>query len=208
MNETLAERIKYLRQIRAQATQDELAAVMQTKRSRVADIERGKVNELKANEAVKIASHYKIDGWWLMTGEGEAEPLPFSKPAEDNNTESGIFPHNIQPGIAADKIMERMGDVEFTFFKVESNRYEPLIPQGATLLLEEHTLYRDGDFLLIESDHGLYIKQYHIELGQNDGDIVLKTKDEENRIPLAVLEANGGIVKGRVTGYLQIFNVD
>lgn len=177
MNSTLADRFRYLRKIRDQATQDRLAEIMETKRSRVADIERGKVRELKADEAVKIASHFNIDGWWLITGLGQAESSD-TQPIEQRETDqySGYFPQEENLSISPSAQSDNTEDLQR--FTVSNNRFEPFIPLGATLLVDRSRDPRDGEYLLISTPKGQYIKQYYIDFGQIEGEVRINPGDD------------------------------
>ena len=66
----LSERIKEIRKYLKITTQEELANILEMKISRIQDIERGKVKELKANEIVNFQEKLLVNSWWLLTGIG------------------------------------------------------------------------------------------------------------------------------------------
>lgn len=202
MSSTLAERFRKMRQLHNKVTQDELASLMGVKRSRIADIERGKVRELKADEVVKLQEQLQVDGWWLMTGEGSAvteqhhaTPAAITDiPVQEKVTESTEEPasHRFSPSKPS------IGN-ESEYF-VENNRFEPLVPQGSTLYLESTSDLKDGNYLLIEHRHGVYIKRYQIDIGDETGMLLIKSVPEK-RASLAELKADGGRVLGVIRGF-------
>ena len=66
----LSLRIKKIRKYLNLGTQQELSNLTNMKLSRVQDIERGKVKELKANELILFQEKLLISSWWLLTGKG------------------------------------------------------------------------------------------------------------------------------------------
>ena len=66
----LAERIKKVRETLNLGTQKEFSERVKFPYSRVQDIERGKVKELKAVEIEMLQELFRINSWWLLTGKG------------------------------------------------------------------------------------------------------------------------------------------
>lgn len=64
----LSEKFKTIRKKLNINTQEELANTLEMKVSRVQDIERGKVKELKANEIINLQEKLLINYWWILTG--------------------------------------------------------------------------------------------------------------------------------------------
>lgn len=67
----LALRIKKLREYLSIGTQQELSNLTNMKLSRVQDVERGKVKELKADELILLQEKLLINSWWILTGTGD-----------------------------------------------------------------------------------------------------------------------------------------
>ena len=67
----LADRFKTLREYLKIDTQKELSDLTDLKLSRIQDIERGKVKELKSNEIVLLQEKLLVNSWWILTGTGE-----------------------------------------------------------------------------------------------------------------------------------------
>jgi len=67
----LSERIKKLRKALKMDTQRDLSELANLPFSRVQDIERGKVKELKSKEIELLQEKFLINSWWLLTGKGE-----------------------------------------------------------------------------------------------------------------------------------------
>jgi len=65
-------------------TQRDLSELANLPFSRVQDIERGKVKELKAKEIELLQEKFLINSWWLLTGKGEMLLK------SDNNSQSGM----------------------------------------------------------------------------------------------------------------------
>ncbi len=70
----LRDRIKKVREALFKGSQDEFAQVLGWPNSRIKDLERGKVKELKATEAEQLEEKFLVNGWWLLTGKGEMVP--------------------------------------------------------------------------------------------------------------------------------------
>ena len=67
----LSERIKTLRKCLKCATQKDFSILVNFPFSRVQDIERGKVKELKSKEIEHLQEKFLVSSWWLLTGKGE-----------------------------------------------------------------------------------------------------------------------------------------
>jgi transcriptional regulator with XRE-family HTH domain len=67
---SLSKRLKQLR-LELQLTQKELSDVLDIPKQRIADMEAGKVKNLRGNEIASLEKQYKINPIWLSTGEGE-----------------------------------------------------------------------------------------------------------------------------------------
>lgn len=205
MNSTLAERFRYLRQMKENATQDELAMLMGVKRSRIADIERGKVRELKTEEVRQLQEKLSINGWWLMTGEGDVE-TPENVPQIASRSETLVLPadNTALEQVPAAPLQRYPDDESVEYYHVEYVRAEPEIPRNVKLLLKRTSDFRDGDALLIKDKRGFYIKQYQIDMGEKEGKVLLK--GESNRyLSLMEIEVMNAAVIGVVLGYLKEF---
>jgi len=206
MNSTLAERFRQMRQMRDKTTQDELAEIMGVKRSRIADIERGKVRELKAEEIVKLQERLQVSGWWLMTGEGSAETSTetVNEPPVSRHLKEERAKRETSTPITGKSPLAETILAQEDYYIVETDRFEPQVPQGAKLLLDRIGTPKDGNHLLIENAHGVYIKQYQIDLGEEEGRVVLK-KNPETCATLTEIAASGGRLLGIVRGFLKEF---
>ncbi|NLC28636.1 MAG: LexA family transcriptional regulator [Campylobacteraceae bacterium] len=72
--ENMGKRLKEVRKHLNFTTQSGFSAAMGWRKTRVQDVEAGKVKGLDANEARAITRKFHIDGWWLLTGEGTMVP--------------------------------------------------------------------------------------------------------------------------------------
>jgi len=67
----LPERLKLARKALKCETQKDFAELVKFPLSRVQDIERGKVKELKSAELEFLQEKFFINSWWLLTGKGK-----------------------------------------------------------------------------------------------------------------------------------------
>jgi len=67
---SLAKRLKQLR-LELNMTQNDLSHILGIPKQRIADIESGKVKNLRGEEIVSLERKYKISPIWLSTGDGE-----------------------------------------------------------------------------------------------------------------------------------------
>jgi len=72
----LKDRIKEVRKYLKIGTQEEFSNVTNFPISRIKDLERGKVNSLKPEEAVFLEEKFHFSGWWLLTGIGNMHVNP------------------------------------------------------------------------------------------------------------------------------------
>jgi hypothetical protein len=100
MNST-AERLKKVREHLKFSTQSGFSLDMGWRKTRVQDVESGKVKGLSSEEAQAIQKKYGINGWWLLTGEGDMlldGPIANAfhiKNYEDKSEESLPFPARV-----------------------------------------------------------------------------------------------------------------
>jgi len=67
----LNQRLKLVRDTVFIGSQEDFANTLGWPVSRVKDLERGKVKELKGSEAAELEDKFQVNGWWLLTGRGE-----------------------------------------------------------------------------------------------------------------------------------------
>ena len=67
----LSVRFKELRKALNIGTQIELQEILNFPNSRVQDIERGKVKELKSKEIEQLQEKLLVNSWWILTGKGK-----------------------------------------------------------------------------------------------------------------------------------------
>ena len=183
----LSERIKKIREDVFKGSQDDFADALKWPKSRVKDLERGKVKELKGSEAEQLEEKFLRDGWWVLTGKGnmlaiEGEHLPVAVQAHPEDDENTVA-LNYYPDIVAAAGYGGINEYEFRkqtmkfdrrfleqflnvrrfdcldIITVFGNSMEPFISNGETVIVERIDDARNGETVIANINGDIYIKR-------------------------------------------------
>ena len=206
----LSERIKLVRKSLKCDTQKDFSELVKFPFSRIQDIERGKVKELKSTELEYLQEKFLINSWWLLTGKGEifiSETKEIQK--SDNNYNIDLL--NVRAGAGEgiyNYVIETVDTISLdkSFFRtpINTNKIKGIQVDGDSM---EPTL-RDGDYVLIDENinfgtNGIYAIQYGGQIlikrlqFKMDGTILIISDNDkydkevfnpkENQLPFQVL---------------------
>lgn len=204
----LSERIKLVRKSLECETQKDFSELVNFPFSRVQDIERGKVKELKASELETLQDNFLINSWWLLTGKGE---MFISNDTTKNSDNYFIDLLNVRAGAGEgiyNYVIETVDTISLdkSFFRtpINTNKIKGIQVDGDSM---EPTL-RDGDYVLIDENinfgtNGIYAIQYGGQIlikrlqFKMDGTILIISDNDkydkevfnpkENQLPFEVL---------------------
>ena len=204
----LSERIKLVRKSLKCETQKDCSELVNIPFSRVQDIERGKVKELKASELETLQENFLINSWWLLTGKGE---MFISNDTTKNSDNYFIDLLNVRAGAGEgiyNYVIETVDTISLdkSFFRtpINTNKIKGIQVDGDSM---EPTL-RDGDYVLIDENinfgtNGIYAIQYGGQIlikrlqFKMDGTILIISDNDkydkevfnpkENQLPFQVL---------------------
>ena len=204
----LSERIKLVRKSLKCETQKDFSELVNFPFSRVQDIERGKVKELKASELETLQENFLINSWWLLTGKGE---MFISNDTTKNSDNYFIDLLNVRAGASEgiyNYVIETVDTISLdkSFFRtpINTNKIKGIQVDGDSM---EPTL-RDGDYVLIDENinfgtSGIYAIQYGGQIlikrlqFKMDGTILIISDNDkydkevfnpkENQLPFQVL---------------------
>ena len=204
----LSERIKLVRKSLKCETQKDFSELVNFPFSRVQDIERGKVKELKASELETLQENFLINSWWLLTGKGE---MFISNDTTKNSDNYFIDLLNVRAGAGEgiyNYVIETVDTISLdkSFFRtpINTNKLKGIQVDGDSM---EPTL-RDGDYVLIDENinfgtNGIYAIQYGGQIlikrlqFKMDGTILIISDNDkydkevfnpkENQLPFQVL---------------------
>lgn len=204
----LSERIKLVRKSLECETQKDFSELVNFPFSRVQDIERGKVKELKASELETLQDNFLINSWWLLTGKGE---MFISNDTTKNSDNYFIDLLNVRAGAGEgiyNYVIETVDTISLdkSFFRtpINTNKIKGICVDGDSM---EPTL-RDGDYVLIDENinfgtNGIYAIQYGGQIlikrlqFKMDGTILIISDNDkydkevfnpkENQLPFEVL---------------------
>ena len=204
----LSERIKLVRKSLKCETQKDFSELVNFPFSRVQDIERGKVKELKASELETLQEKFLINSWWLLTGKGE---MFISNDTTKNSDNYFIDLLNVRAGAGEgiyNYVIETVDTISLdkSFFRtpINTNKIKGIQVDGDSM---EPTL-RDGDYVLIDENinfgtNGIYAIQYGGQIlikrlqFKMDGTILIISDNDkydkevfnpkENQLPFQVL---------------------
>ena len=204
----LSERIKLVRKSLKCETQKDFSELVNFPFSRVQDIERGKVKELKASELETLQENFLINSWWLLTGKGE---MFISNDTTKNSDNYFIDLLNVRAGAGEgiyNYVIETVDTISLdkSFFRtpINTNKIKGICVDGDSM---EPTL-RDGDYVLIDENinfgtNGIYAIQYGGQIlikrlqFKMDGTILIISDNDkydkemfnpnENQLPFQVL---------------------
>ena len=204
----LSERIKLVRKSLKCETQKDFSELVNFPFSRVQDIERGKVKELKASELETLQENFLINSWWLLTGKGE---MFISNDTTKNSDNYFIDLLNVRAGAGEgiyNYVIETVDTISLdkSFFRtpINTNKLKGIQVDGDSM---EPTL-RDGDYVLIDENinfgtNGIYAIQYGGQIlikrlqFKMDGTILIISDNDkydkevfnpkENQLPFEVL---------------------
>ena len=204
----LSERIKLVRKSLECETQKDFSELVNFPFSRVQDIERGKVKELKASELETLQENFLINSWWLLTGKGE---MFISNDTTKNSDNYFIDLLNVRAGAGEgiyNYVIETVDTISLdkSFFRtpINTNKIKGIQVDGDSM---EPTL-RDGDYVLIDENinfgtNGIYAIQYGGQIlikrlqFKMDGTILIISDNDkydkevfnpnENQLPFQVL---------------------
>ena len=204
----LSKRIKLVRKSLKCETQKDFSELVNFPFSRVQDIERGKVKELKASELETLQENFLINSWWLLTGKGE---MFISNDTTKNSDNYFIDLLNVRAGAGEgiyNYVIETVDTISLdkSFFRtpINTNKIKGIQVDGDSM---EPTL-RDGDYVLIDENinfgtNGIYAIQYGGQIlikrlqFKMDGTILIISDNDkydkevfnpkENQLPFQVL---------------------
>ncbi len=206
----LSERIKLVRKSLKCDTQKDFSELVKFPFSRIQDIERGKVKELKSTELEYLQEKFLINSWWLLTGKGEIF-ISETKEIQKNDNNYNIDLLNVRAGAGEgiyNYVIETVDTISLdkSFFRtpINTNKIKGIQVDGDSM---EPTL-RDGDYVLIDENinfgtNGIYAIQYGGQIlikrlqFKMDGTILIISDNDkydkevfnpkENQLPFQVL---------------------
>ncbi len=174
----LNERIKSLRERLKINSQEELATIVGLPRHKIADLERGKTKELKAEDAAQFAENLHINGWWLLTGQGSMNDEMAQSPTSDTNAlkiEPLCHQHTSAQGqtdaqtlpvliLDASLFTPQTDTAQLRYLRLQSDNMEPTLHKGdyVVIHIQQHA-YVD-DLYAIMIDRRLMIRRLHFRV--------------------------------------------
>lgn len=206
----LSERIKLVRTYLKCGTQKDFSELVNFPFSRIQDIERGKVKELKAIELEYLQEKFLINSWWLITGKGEMLISESNKLIKSNNNYNidllnvragageGIYNYVIETvdTISLDKSFFRtpINTSKVKGIQVDGDSMEPTLRDGDYVLIDENTTFGINGIYAIQLGGQILIKRLQFKM---DGTVLIisdnnKYQSEtfnpsENQLPFQVL---------------------
>jgi len=188
----LRDRIKKIRESLFIGSQDSFADALEWPISRIKDLERGKVKELKGHEAEQLEDKFRVNGWWVLTGKGNmlledenSNPLPTScqHPSDDKSSISlNYYPNivtaagyselhtsNVQPQTMTSdrRFCQEVLNVRelesLDVIKVTGDSMEPYVYNGELVVIQRHEKAMDGETVIAKVNGHIYIKRYHTD---------------------------------------------
>ena len=149
---TVGERLKEVRKYQKIATQSELSKALKWKRTRVQDIESGKVLFMRGEEAKQIADKYGIDGWWLLTGEGAI--------TKEQTTEDVIYVNSCmdkQKKMPLPRVVVHHlpSIANLMYYLVATDAMVPTINMGDIVIIDENSANLGDGMFVIEIEGNL-----------------------------------------------------
>ena len=196
----LGERIRELR-LKAGLSQEELGKLLGVKKAAVSMWERGQ-NRPPIDKIFKMAKIFGVRPSDIMPKlEGdEVELIELPKPVKiipiyslPVSAGNGMFPDEIY---ILDKLPVHRVDVDFAV-KVDGDSMEPVVPDGAIILVKENPEAKDGDMILCTYDGHVFVKWFH----KDDGEIYLVSENQQYA-PIRVDPKEGFIIHGVVMGVI------
>lgn len=204
----LAERMKKLREVLEIGSQEALADIVNLKRSRIADIERGKVKQLKAEEALQFEEKLLINGWWLLTGKGDylykesnmppveyenvdvpdvtidSYPIPalsVKASAGEGNDLEGIDSFDTDRKINIDKMLFNGRPQEkLRAIQVDGYSMAPMLMPDSWVIFERDRGYEGDGLYIINWRNVLMVKQIQLDMQNGRFQINSTNKDYES----------------------------
>lgn len=204
----LSERIKLIRKSLKCETQKDFAELVNFPFSRVQDIERGKVKELKASELETLQEKFLINSWWLLTGKGEMFISNDTTKNSDNyfidllnvraGAGEGIYNYVIETvdTISLDKSLFRtpINTNKIKGIQVDGDSMEPTLRDGDYVLIDENINFGTNGIYAIQYGGQILIKRLQFKM---DGTILIISDNDkydkevfnpkENQLPFQVL---------------------
>jgi SOS-response transcriptional repressor LexA len=178
----LHDRFKSVRESIFKGSQEEFAKALNWSLSRVKDLERGKVKELKGAEAAEIEEKFLVNGWWLLTGKGS---MSLNVPAPQNNSSFAVPMIDAYAGCGSatgfsnmlinskDNLLidPRIFPSDFlkphlAAIRIAGDSMEPTLRGGDIAFIQTkngNNIVEVGDIYLISYDGGVYIKRLHFQ---------------------------------------------
>jgi len=149
---TVGERLKEVRKYLKIATQSELSKALKWKRTRIQDIESGKVLFMRGEEAKQIADKYGIDGWWLLTGEGAI--------TKEQTTEDVIYVNSCmdkQKKMPLPRVVVHHlpSIANLMYYLVATDAMVPTINMGDIVIIDENSANLGDGMFVIEIEGNL-----------------------------------------------------
>jgi len=207
----LSERIKKLRKALKMDTQRDLSELANLPFSRVQDIERGKVKELKSKEIELLQEKFLINSWWLLTGKGEMFLNNEKSTTSSNNhgyeidvlnvkaaAGDGIYNYKVEviDKIVLDKAFFRTApDIKrIKIIEVDGDSMYPTLQSGDHVIIDETKTNGVDGIYAIQLHGQILIKRLQFNL---DGTIDIKSDNikydtkaydpNDTQVPLQVL---------------------
>uniref|UniRef100_UPI0040483D7D S24 family peptidase n=1 Tax=Aliarcobacter sp. TaxID=2321116 RepID=UPI0040483D7D len=205
----LSERIKLVRKSLKCDTQKDFAELVNFPFSRVQDIERGKVKELKSSELEYLQENFLINSWWLLTGKGEIFLKENNLVSPNNNYHIDLL--NVRAGAGEgiyNYVVETVDTISLdkSFFRtpintskvkgiqVDGDSMEPTLKDGDYVLIDENINFGTNGIYAIQYGGQILIKRLQFKM---DGTILILSDNDkyekeafnpkENQLPFQVL---------------------
>lgn len=221
----LSDRIKELRKYLKCDTQRDFSNLVNFPISRIQDIERGKVKELKSKEIEHLQENFLISSWWLLTGKGQMlnnetntePPLNLISISYFKDTYAaagaGALNYDEAPIVMAFEKEFLKAQLGLTTFKhlhiinaIGDSMY-PTIQTGELLFVNpyenENCKIKDKDIYVVNTPGGVLVKRIKIENPIQREYTLVSDNPKDVDIPLKGDDLNSCQILGRVVGHFN-----
>ena len=192
----IGEKIREIR-LKRGLTIEQLAERIGLTPSVISKYEKGKLG-IDIDRLIDIAKALRVDPNIFLSGEAKIVDIPkaaktiplYSLPVSAGN---GMFPDEVY---VIDHIVTHRFDVDFAV-KVEGDSMEPIVPDGAIILVRKTQGAKDGDMILCTYDDHVFVKWFH-----KDGGEIYLVSENQQYAPIRVDPKEGFIIHGVVMGVI------
>lgn len=168
----LKDRIRVVRDEVFKGSQDDFAKALNWTDSRVKDLERGKVKELKGSEALDLEEKFLVNGWWALTGRGsmidgstngyEVKVFDNINSAAGHGAQNGDESYNV---VRMDGLWLRSSFGIDKFLNLEvigviGESMEPFVHSGEKVMLQRTNEVKNNQIIIARLGDNIFIKRY------------------------------------------------